>query len=187
MKQPEIRVAGKRLLVGRITAAYGIKGWVKIFSYTQPVEQILNYRPWSLAAEGPGELEIEEGRVHGKGVIARLKGCNTRNQAEAEIGQEIWVDREMLPELEGDAYYWYQLEGLEVINIDGDKLGRIDHLMGSGAGDIMSVRYLQAAEQGSDGKQEVEKDRLIPFVMEEVVKQVDLESGQVIVDWAADW
>ena len=59
--------------------------------------------------------------------------------------------------------------------------------MGSGAGDIMSVRYLQAAEQGSDGKQEVEKDRLIPFVMEEVVKQVDLESGQVIVDWAADW
>lgn len=181
----------KTLLLGHISAAYGIKGWVKIASYTHPAEQILTYKPWMLIRgegnnsnqnsnqNGNHPRKVMESRVHGKGVVARFEHCETRNQAEELVGYEIRVEEDKLPELASGEYYWHQLQGLEVINLQGERLGKIDYLMATGARDVMVIT---SNGPGPDAKQ-----RLVPFVEQEVVKQVDLNRGQIQVDWAIDW
>lgn len=181
-----------RLLLGRITAAYGIKGWVRIYAYTVPVEQIFAYAPWVLTRGKEEEAGTPlEGRPHGKGVVARLQGCETRDEAEVLIGSEIWVAKSRLPEIGEGEYYWYQLEGLRVQNLQGENLGIVDHLMESGSSDIMVVRSENPVESVSDPagfpRDKQVKDRLVPFVLDKVVRKVDLESGTVLVDWALDW
>lgn len=180
-------MAAERLLLGRITTAYGIKGWVKIHSYTQPVEQILNYLPWQLLkGSSSQDRKLLQGRVQGKGVVGHFEGCDSRNQTEELIGYEIWVDQNQLPDLEKDEYYWYQLEGLAVINLEGDTLGLVDHMLDSGANDLMVIK--SADNTTSDSKSSSpKKERLVPFVLGEIVKEVDLESGQIRVNWATDW
>ena len=140
-----------RIVVGRINGAYGIKGWVKIFSYTDPIEKILGYTPWYMVRESrrgsrPQErgkkqaedsiLEFESGKVHGKGVIALPKGFKDRDQAESLRGFEIWVDRRLLPPLETGDYYWHQLENLQVRNEQDECLGHVSHLLETGANDV---------------------------------------------------
>lgn len=161
--------------VGRISGVYGVKGWVRIFSYTDPRENIIEYQPW-LVKTGTGEWSettIEEGRRHGKGVIARLTGCDDRDAAFALIGSEIAVTREQLPEAEAGQFYWDDLLGLQVVNTQGDNFGTVDHLLETGAHDVLVV-------QG-------DRERLIPFVMEQIVLEVDLEQGVIRVDWGKDF
>lgn len=184
----------EKILLGRVSAAYGIKGWVRIYSFTDPVEQIFTYKPWILTRQGNSQTKkICQGRVQGKGVVAHFYGCENRNQAEDLIGYEIWVNENTLPELMEGEYYWYQLEGLEVINLDGEQLGKIDYLMNVGARDVMVVRQMvvrQEANMKSEQSSQIakgEKEHLIPFVDKEIVKKVDLKLGQVVVDWAKDW
>jgi len=192
--EPVVKEA-ERLVLGRISAAYGIKGWVKIYSFTHPVEQILRYAPWSLVRGGKTlQASLEEGKTHGKGVIARFTGFETRNQAESLVGYEILVDKQILPGLDDGEYYWFQLQGLAVVNLEGDMLGVVDHLMASGANDIMVVRRprdTQAANTEREAPEAPRKkgrnnDRLIPFIGE-TVRHVDLAEGKITVDWAADW
>ena len=174
----EKSVTIEEILVGRISAAHGLRGWVKIYSYTQPLEQILDYSPWQLRRNGQErEIEIEQGRKQGKGVVALLKEVEDRDQAEAMVGYDIWVSRSKLPELSSGDYYWHQLEGLSVVNQSEVIFGVIDHLMETGASDVMVIK-----SNGSD-----DTERLIPFVLDEVVVEVDLDKGIVIVDWEADY
>ena len=161
------------VLLGRIVGAFGVRGWVKVFSYTEPREAVLKYEAWLLRRNGNWEVnQVAEGQRHGKSVIARLQGVDDREQAEALRGTEIGVTRDKLPEPENDQYYWSDLEGLQVVHHDGTELGKIDHLLETGAHDVMVVK----------GETEI----LIPFAMHDVVLDVDLEAQKVTVDWEWD-
>jgi 16S rRNA processing protein RimM len=163
--------AGRRVLVGRIVGLYGVQGWVKLESWTEPRAQIFKYQPWQLVAPGR-EMEIKgvKGRPQGKGLIAQLPGVDDRDGAAALVGQDIYVARELLPPPGKDEYYWVDLEGLEVVTTEGMVLGRVSHLFATGANDVVVVR---------DG----ERERLIPFVQGVYVRSVELSVGRMVVDW----
>lgn len=151
-----------------------MNGWVKVYSYTEPRENILRYRPWYLGSGDDWQAySLAEGRRHGKGVIARLSGCDDRDQAAALMNREIGVTREQLPETAPGEYYWQDLIGLQVVNLDGDRLGRVDSLIETGAHDVLVISG--------------ERERLIPFVMERIVADVDLQRGVIRVDWDRDF
>jgi len=154
--------------LGHISGVHGVKGWVKVHSWTRPREAILEYQPW-LVGKDRTPLSIVSGRRQGKAIIASLPGVDDRDQALAFVRQEIAVFRSQMPELQGAAYYWADLEGLEVTTVEGRSLGRVTRLMETGAHDVMVV----------DG----DRQRLIPFVQGQYVRQVDLGSGCIEVDW----
>lgn len=157
-----------RIVLGRVSGLYGVKGWIKIHSETDPREGILRYSPWLLGADGV-ERRVSEGKLHGKGVIARLDGCEDRDQAAALIGQDIAIRRDQLPPPRPDEFYWIDLEGLAVVTQAGVELGQVSHLFSTGANDVLVV-------QG-------ERERLIPFVWSDVVLDVDFDQRLIRVDW----
>ena len=166
------------ITVGRIGAPYGVKGWVKIQSHTEIPSNILDYDPWYLRPEKAVDADWREARLdgareHGKGIVAKFAGCDDRDAAVLMRGQEIAVRREQLPAAEEGEYYWVDLVGLRVETLDGSELGRVDHLMATGANDVLVV--------------EGERQRLIPFVTGHIVKDVDLDAGVIRVDWQADY
>lgn len=144
-----------------------------MFSYTEPREAVLQYKGLLLGRNGAWQsAKVAEGQRHGKSVILRLEGVDDRDQAAELIGTEIGADRSELPEPEDGHFYWSDLTGLKVVHRDGTELGKIKELLETGAHDVMVVV----------GKQE----RLIPFVMDEVVINVDLREGLISVDWEWD-
>jgi 16S rRNA processing protein RimM len=144
-----------------------------VYSYTQPREAILNYRHWYLQQDKVWrEVEVAEGKRHGKGVIVRLSGLDDRDQAAMLIDSEIAVERDALPAVEQGSYYWTDLEGLKIVHRDGTELGRVAYLLETGAHDVLV----------STGKPE----RLIPFIMDRVILDVDLAAGVITVDWEPD-
>ena len=164
--------AGDRwILVGRIVGLHGVAGEVKLESYTEPRTRIFRYQPWLLSTT-TGESEISgcRGREQGKGIVATLPEVTDRDRAATLVGSEIKVRRSVLPDPNPGEYYWTDLEGLEVVTVEGVALGRISHLLATGANDVMVVR---------DG----ERERLLPFVLDEYVKTVDFKDGRVTVDW----
>jgi len=164
------------VIVGRITSVYGVKGWVKIYSHTQPMENILSYKPWLLKLDGKWtEVKIAEGKRHGKGIIARLAGVSDRDVARKYCEMDIAVYDSQLPELEDGEFYWSQLEKLKVYTLDGVLLGRVNHLIETGSNDVLVVRKCE----GSLDKRE----RLIPYLPDQVIHEIDLEAGTLRVDW----
>ena len=168
--------AFKPLIVGKLNGASGIKGWVKVYSYTDPKENILNYSPWYLKLDGQWQqVSILNGREQGKTVVAQLEGCNDRNTAEIYRGVEIAIEESQLPQLEEGEYYWRDLIGLTVVNMAGEELGTVKKMMETGANDVLVVK--------TASKEEL----LIPYVPEYSVMKVDLESKQITVDWELDY
>jgi len=164
--------SARTLVVGRISGIFGLQGWVKVFSETEPMDAILGYSPWRIGATGDPR-SVAEGRRHGKGLIARLEGCGDPDQASALVGSMIRVEREQLPPLNEDEIYWADLEGLVAETLGGVVLGKVDHLFETPGNDVLVVRG--------------ERERLIPFIWEDVVKKVDLEGGRLILDWDPDF
>lgn len=165
------------VVLGKLTSPYGVKGWLKVYSYTGPMEGILEYDAWLLHHEGKLlSYRLAQGRVHGKGLVALLEGVEGREQAEALAGAQILLPKTELPELDDDDYYWHQLEGLKVVTLDGVVLGRVDHLLETGANDVVVVKGGES--EGSDGR-----ERLLPYLFGEVVREVDLDDGTMTVDW----
>ena len=159
--------------MGRITGLFGVKGWVKVYSYTEPREAVLNYDRWLLGRkDGWQEATVAEGQRHGKTIIARIDGCVDRDQAAEFVGVDIGVPRDALPQTEKDQFYWSDLEGLTVLHRDGTELGKVAYLIETGANDVMVVKG--------------EQERLVPFVMDKVVLGVDLAKGEIEVDWEWD-
>ncbi|HID81212.1 MAG TPA: ribosome maturation factor RimM [Chromatiales bacterium] len=159
------------MVVGRITGVFGVKGWVKVFSHTQPKENILTYSPWLLKQNQNEwqEVDLVAGHRQGKGIVASLEGCTDRDQAAALKGADIAIRNEQLASLAKDEFYWADLIGLTVLNQENLLLGKVESLIETGANDVLVVR----------GEQEV----LIPFAMPQIIKQIDLDAGQMIVDW----
>jgi 16S rRNA processing protein RimM len=160
--------------LGRVSGLYGVRGWVKVYSNTEPREGILNYPEWLLkCAHGCRSLAVESGRRQGKSIVAKLAGVDDRDNAAMLQGCEIAVPREQFAATAPGEYYWADLEGLRVVTTQGIELGVVDHLFETGSNDVLVV----VDEAG--GKRE----RLIPWHPGEVVKAVDLEGKSMVVDW----
>ena len=179
MSEPD---PGELLTVGKITGCYGIKGWVKIHAYTEPMENILTFGQLKIRRRGALEpIELDQGRRHGKGLVAHVRGVDDRTRAEAYKGLEVLAPAGCLPRLEPGDYYWHQLQGLEVWCREGDSrvlLGQVDYLMETGANDVLVIK---ASEASID-----DRERLIPYLPDAVVRRVDLEQGEIEVDWFPD-
>lgn len=165
------------LVVGRVVSVHGVKGWVKVFSYTDPLENILDYRPWYLGTDGGWEkVEVSATGGSGKRLIAHLDDCRDRDVArERYVGRKIAIPREALPATEEGEYYWRELIGLRVVLADGRDLGVVKALMETGANDVLVVR--------GDSHSLDQRERLLPWIPEQVILQVDGRAGTLTVDW----
>lgn len=178
--------ASEKVILGRITGVYGVKGWVKVFSYTDPMEAIVDYSPWFIRAENRKsadwtKVKLKAGKRHAKTVVAKLEHCNDREAAMAYIGTEIAIEKQQLEALtEQNEYYWRDLIGLRVINQQDVELGVVKSLMETGANDVLVVVSENVPEEGAE-KETVE--RLIPWTMNNAIIAVDLEQKVIEVDW----
>ena len=164
----------RMVTVGQIAGPFGVLGWVKVRSHTDPPRNILKYAPWVLKGKDSSRLiEVLDGRPQGSDVVARLEGVTNRDEALALKGLTIEVPRDAFPRAKEGTYYWADLIGLEVYTPNGLKLGQVRALMETGANDVMDVRG--------------DRDRLIPFVLGEYVKEVSLDQGRLVVDWDPDF
>ena len=161
------------ICVGHVLGSQGIKGWVRVFSNTSPRENIVSYSPWLIDRDGELKATAVQGRRQGKNVLARLEGIVDRTQADELKGCRIFIDAQQLPQLEAGEYYWSDLIGLSVETLQGDALGVIDSMMETGADDVMVLAG--------------ERERLIPFVIERIVREIDLENQRMVVDWSPEY
>ncbi|KAF0098765.1 MAG: 16S rRNA processing protein RimM [bacterium] len=160
--------------MGRIVAPYAVRGWVRLRTYTEYQDSLLDYEVWRIGRDGDWrDYRLLDGRIHGQSLVASLEGVHDRSAAEALMGLDVAVPRGAMPEADEDEYYWDDLIGLQVVNLAGQTLGRVEGLLETGANDVLQVR-------------DAERERLIPFV-EAVVKEVDLEAGRLLVDWGLDY
>ncbi len=165
-------MAEPRLIpIGRIVGVFGVKGWVKVFSDTDPPANILSYAPWYVNRDGQWQVyAVAEAQAHGKGFVARLEGCTDRDRAMAFMGCDIAVERTQLPELPPGEHYWVDLTGLQVVNQQGIQLGVVSHLFATGANDVLVA------------KDSLGKEIWIPYVPDYVL-DVDPKAGKIRVDW----
>lgn len=167
------------VVLGRITAPYGIKGWVKLHPFGDDPIAWRQIPEWWLSPEADAlpvdwrSADLDDFRAHGSSWIAKFKHIHDRAGAEELVGQFVACPREKLPQTSADEYYWDDLIGLQAINLQGENLGQIERLAETGANVVMFV---------SDG----ERERLLPFVAS-VIRQVEAASGRVLVDWGSDW
>ena len=156
--------------IGKISGVFGIKGWVKVFSFTDPRENVLTYSPWLLKKDGETKtLNVVDGQLQSKTIVAQLSGIDDRDQAAGLIGWDVFITRDQLPEADKGEYYWSELIGLNVETVQGVMLGVVDSLLETGANDVIIV-------QG-------ERERAIPFLQEQTVINIDLDAGKIVVDW----
>ncbi|HJN53103.1 MAG: ribosome maturation factor RimM [Pseudomonadales bacterium] len=168
------------VILGRVLSVYGVKGWLRIYSYTDPIETILSYRPWLLRMQNSWqEMPVAQGRKLTKAIIARLDGCESRDQATNYCGAEIAISSSQLTELKQGEYYWRQLEGLVVVDTQGNRLGKVDHLIETGANDVLVVQ--------GDSCSIDNRERLIPFTKGRAIRDVDLAEAVIRVDWDSDF
>ena len=161
------------IVLGRISAPFGVRGWVKIQLFTQNPEHLLGRPTWSLGRDDSWrEINVIEAQAHGNSLIAELAGIESREAAAPLKGMQVAVERARLPPAEENEFYWADLIGLAVRNRQGEVYGEIAEMLATGANDVMVVRG--------------ERERLIPFVGH-VVDSVDLKARSVIVDWPADF
>ena len=175
MAESPSRTAGdSRIELGRITGSFGVRGWVKIKSYTEPPEQILAFPVWRADLPGGGHRDLThlEGRRHGKGLVARLEGIEDRDQAIALARQELWIERRELPALKSGEHYQADLVGFEVVNLEGCVLGRVDHFLETGANAVMIVIGA--------------REHWLPMVPRHV-QRVDIGQRRITVDWDPDF
>jgi len=160
----------QHISVGKISGVFGIKGWVKVFSFTDPRENILTYSPWLLKkGDETKTVNVVDGQLQGKTIVAQLTDVNDRDQAASLMGWDIFITQDQLPKAAKGEYYWSELIGLNVETIDGVQLGVVDSLLETGANDVIIV-------QG-------ERERVIPFLQGQTIINVDLDVGKIVVDW----
>jgi 16S rRNA processing protein RimM len=165
------------VVLGRVSGLFGVKGWVKVHSYTEPRDAILEFPEWNLQGrEGSHSqrrpVTVAEGRKHGKSVVVRFAGVEDRDVAVELLDSDIVVGRRQLPEPADGEYYWTDLEGMQVVHRDGRLLGRVAYLLATGANDVLVLRG--------------EKEILVPFIAGTVILDVDKANGVISVDWEWD-
>lgn len=156
------------ITVGKVTGHFGVRGWLKVFSYTRPMENIVNYATWIVGDEVIKGIKAKQ---HGKTIVAYFKGCDNREKSQRYIGNEVRVSLTDLTQLQHNEYYWHQLIGLTVEDDQGQHFGVLDAFFETGANDVMVVK--------DDEGNEV----LIPYIWDQYVTAIDLEQQKIIVDW----
>lgn len=175
-----------KILIGKIVGFFGVKGWVKVHSYTQPKENILTYSTLLLKKKVVDkektknsktrwewqETELADGKPQGKGIVVKLKEIEDRTAAESWLGTEIYITREQMEELAADEFYWHDLIDCEVINEQDVKLGNVKCLLETGANDVLVLNP---------------GNRLLPYIWEQVIKSVDVKEKMIRVDWPEEY
>lgn len=187
MQQPDLSNPGY-VVLGKIIGFFGVRGWVKVHSDTDPRENIVSYPQWWLGDAGNTDnrtpIKVRSGKRSGKNVVAQLAGIETREQAALLIGREISVRRNMLPELDNNEVYWTDLIGCSVEDLHGKRIGPVDRLFETGANDVMVV--LDEREDSQPvGKEN--KEVLIPWIRPSVITSIDLDARSIVVDWDPDF
>jgi 16S rRNA processing protein RimM len=164
----------RRVIVGKVSGIYGVRGWVKVLSDTRPEENILSYTPWLLGRDGNWETRgVLEGTRHGKGLIARLEGMTDRDTARLFVGSTIALYRDQMPALPEGQYYWCDLIGMDVVNRGGIKLGQVSEIRETGANDVLVI--------------EGDQRHLIPLLMDRYVMDIDMPANRMTVDWEPEY
>lgn len=158
------------IIIGKIGAPYGVRGWVKLQSFTDPLENILHYQPWFFAEkDGWKKVETESRQVHGQSLMAKFVGIDSPEAARLLTGKTIAISRTQLPTLKKDEYYWSDLQGLTVLDKEGKQLGTVTSLMETGANDVLIVKG--------------EKEFAVPYLPGKSILSVDLEKREIHIDW----
>lgn len=158
-----------KVILGRFGAVYGVRAWIKVNSYTQPIENILEYSEWQVQRHGSWEtVTIEAGKIHGKGIVVKIHNIDDREQAKTYTNAQIAIDQQELPELNKTEYYWRDLIGMSVITKDGTPLGTVKNLLETGANDVLIVKD--------------KRERMIPYT-KQVIQSIDREKKIITVDW----
>lgn len=167
----------ERIVVGKLGASYGIRGWLKVFSYTDNAENIFDYRPWYINQKGKWiEHKVESWKRHGQGYVCKLEGLDVREDAQLFTNLEIAIDPASLPKLSEEEFYWRELFGMHVITSNGYDLGEVIDIFETGSNDVLVVKANLKDAFG-------QKERLIPFLEEQVIKKVDRQAQRIEVDW----
>lgn len=163
----------EKVVVGQFGAPHGVRGWIRVHSFTEPVDNLLDYQPWFIQPKGSDQWQpcpVEKVEFQAKGIVVLLKGIADRNQVALYTQCEIAVPRSLLPALPEGEYYWDDLVGLEVVTDKGVSLGKVDRLFETGSNDVLIVK---------DDKRE----RWIPYLMGSAVIAIDAEKKVITVDW----
>ena len=162
----------KKIYLGKITGVHGIKGWLKVQSFSSPPENILNYPSWIINNKGEEDYySIEQGRKQNNKIVVKLEKIDDRNTAESLINSKIQILRSDLPKLSNENYYWSDLVGLSVLNSEETVIGKIESLIETGANDVMVINTAK------------DERVLVPFVMHEIIKEVNVELNYIKIDW----
>ncbi|MDA8693761.1 ribosome maturation factor RimM [Pseudomonadales bacterium] len=176
------------VVIGEISAVFGVKGWLKVHSYTDPIDNILAYDNWWLDKKGQTrQVIIDEARRHSNGIVVHIKDVDDRDVAKEYCKSQIKIPLSAMPELSDDDYYWHQLEGLQVYLQEqsgqaGPLIGTVDHLIETGANDVLVIK-LEAELEAKSGSKSAPEEILIPYLLGKVVKSVDIDNGTMLVDW----
>jgi 16S rRNA processing protein RimM len=166
-----------QITLGKVGAVYGIKGWLRIHSFTDESDAILDYFPWSLKlGNNTRTVDVTDWRKHNKGLVVKVAGIDDRDDAQALVGSDILINESSLPELSKGDYYWRDLIGMAVVTTQGYDLGVVSDMLETGANDVLVVKA-----NLNDGFSK--KERLIPYLLEQVVESVSIENKQICVDW----
>jgi 16S rRNA processing protein RimM len=167
-------LADELVSVGKISGIFGVKGWIKVYSYTEVRENILTYSPWIIKKGKESKLvDVVGGKRHGKTLVANLDGLVDRDAAAELNGWDIFIRPDQLPKARRGEYYWADLIGLQVKTVDGIEFGTVQQILETGANDVVVIMG--------------ERERLIPFLQEQTIMSVDLDAGIMIVDWDPDF
>lgn len=173
MRKPKPQQLLKQIVVGKLGAPFGVKGWLKLYSYTNPKKNIFDYLPWQVSRHPQSEVKELEYKKMGNHYIVKIPHYDTPEDSSTLTLSNISVFRSQLPELTDQEYYWSDLEGLSVYNREGVLLGIVQYLMDTGANDIVVVKG--------------EREYLIPFIYDQFIIEVNLLEKKIIVDWDADF
>ncbi|MFA0608033.1 ribosome maturation factor RimM [Vibrio sp. 10N.222.49.B4] len=166
-----------RIVMGKLGSTYGIRGWLKVFSYTDNAESIFDYSPWYLNQKGKWvEYKVESWKRHGQGYVCKLAGLDVREDAQLMTNFEIAIDPASLPELSEYEFYWRELFGMQVFTTKGYDLGEVTDLLETGSNDVLVIKANLKDAFG-------QKERLVPYLEEQVIKKVDREARRIEVDW----
>ena len=172
--------SSKKVIMARIGKIHGLKGWVRLNSFTSPAENLLDYHDFYLRQNGQEKpLRLEEYRQQADKLLGKFEGFDDPETARQLTGQDLYLPSEELPALGQDEYYWHELQGLTVVNLQQQRYGKVARLMETGANDVLIVK--------PDAESVDDRERLIPYLKDSVIKSVDKNAGIITVDWDIDY
>ncbi len=164
----------RSIVVGKIASPFGVQGWTKVLSYTEPTIGLLDYPIWQLnKLNSEKSVKLQQGRQHGKFLVVKFEGIDDRDEVARLTNSMVVVTRDQFPDADQNSYYWADLIGLKVTTTLGVDLGTVDSLLETGANDVLVVKG--------------EKERLVPWIQPDVIREVNLTEGAMVVDWDPDF